>query len=81
MHHAAFLAEIAPADIARVALPEAIDPFESFVADLTGAEMGLQALGFTGVDPDLLQELLQVRRMVESGDPIQARMPYTLHIH
>lgn len=81
VQHAAFLAEIAPEDVDRVALPEATDPFESFVADLTGAEMGLQALGFTGVDPDVLHELWQVRRMVESGDPIQARMPYTLHIH
>ena len=80
VQYAAFLAEIGPEDIVRVALPEATDPFESFVADLTGAELGLQALGFAGVDSDLLQELWQVRRMVESGDPIQARMPYTLHI-
>ena len=63
-----------------MALPEAKDPFESFVEDLTGVEAGLHALGFTGVEEELLRELWQVRRMVETGDPIQARMPYSLRI-
>ena len=48
--------------------------------DLAGVEMGLQAMGFTGVEEDVLRELLQVRRMVETGDPIQARMPFSLRI-
>ena len=78
--YAAQLASIEQDDIRRVALPEAKDPFESFVEDLTGVEAGLHALGFTGVEEELLRELWQVRRMVETGDPIQARMPYSLRI-
>ena len=80
MAHAAQLASIEQEDVRRVALPEAKDPFESFVEDLAGVEMGLQAMGFTGVEEDVLLELLQVRRMVETGDPIQARMPFSLRI-
>ena len=78
--YAAQLASIEQDDIRRVALPEAKDPFESFVEDLTGVEAGLHALGFTGVEEELLRELWQVRRMVETGDPIQARLPYSLRI-
>ena len=78
--HAAALADIALEDVDRVALPEAGDPFETFIQDLTGAELGLQAMGLTGVDEAMLRELWQVRRMVETGDAIQARLPYSLHI-
>ena len=78
---AAELANLDRADVRRVALPEAQDPFEAFMEDLTGVEAGLQALGFTGVEEGLLRELWQVRRMVESGDPIQARLPFTLHVN
>ena len=78
--HAAALADIALEDVDRVALPEAGDPFEAFIHDLTGTELGLQAMGLTGVDEAVLLELWQVRRMVETGDPIQARLPYSLHI-
>ncbi len=77
---AAELAGIDRDDVRRVALPEAQDPFEAFLEDLTGVEAGLQALGFTGVEENLLRELWHVRRMVDSGDPIQARLPFTLHI-
>lgn len=78
--HAAQLAGIETDEVKRVALPEARDPFEAFVEDLAGVESGLQALGFTGVEEDVLRELWQVRRMVETGDPIQARMPFSLRI-
>ncbi len=78
---AAELANLDRDDVRRVALPEAQDPFEAFMEDLTGVEAGLQALGFTGVEEGLLRELWQVRRMVESGDPIQARLPFTLHVN
>ena len=78
--HAALMAELDVEDIDRVALPEAGDPFETFIQDLTGADLGLQAMGLTGVDEAMLRELWQVRRMVETGDPIQARLPYSLHI-
>jgi protease-4 len=77
---AAELAQLDRNDIRRVALPEAQDPLEAFFEDLAGVEMGLPALGFTGVERDVLQELWQVRRMVETGDPIQARLPFTLRI-
>ena len=76
--HAAQLAGID--EVKRVALPEARDPFEAFVEDLAGVESGLQALGFTGVEEEMLRELWQVRRMVETGDPIQARLPFSLRI-
>ena len=78
--HAAQLADIAEDDVRRVALPEAQDPFQALVEDLTGVKAGLQTLGFTGVEEEVLQELWQVRRMVETGDPIQARLPYSLRI-
>jgi len=78
---AAELANLDRDDVRRVALPEAQDPFEAFMEDLTGVEAGLQALGFTGVEEGLLRELWQVRRMVDSGDPIQARLPFTLHVN
>ena len=81
VYHAAQLAGLERDDVRRVALPEAQDPFEAFMEDLTGVEAGLQALGFTGVEEELLRELWQVRRMVESGDPIQARLPFTLHVN
>ena len=77
----AYAAELASIDeVKRVALPEARDPFEAFVEDLAGVESGLQALGFTGVEEEVLRELWQVRRMVETGDPIQARLPFSLRI-
>lgn len=78
---AAELANLNRDEVRRVALPEAQDPFEAFMEDLTGVEAGLQTLGFTGVEQELLRELWQVRRMVESGDPIQARLPFTLHVN
>ena len=78
--HAAQLADIAEDDVRRVALPEAQDPFQALVEDLTGVKAGLQTLGFTGVEEEVLQELWQVRRMVETGDPVQARLPYSLRI-
>ena len=78
--HAAQLAGIDKDKVRRVALPESKDPFESFVEDLAGVDAGLVALGFAGVEQDVLSELLQVRRMVETGDPIQARLPFTLRI-
>jgi len=74
------LAGIDKDKVRRVALPESKDPFESFVEDLAGVDAGLVALGFAGVEQDVLSELLQVRRMVETGDPIQARLPFTLRI-
>lgn len=77
---AAELAGLDRDDVRRVALPESQDPLEAFLEDLTGVKSGLQALGFTGVEEELLNELWQVRRMVETGDPIQARLPFTLHV-
>ena len=80
IHYAAQLADIDRGDIRRVALPETKDALESIVEDLVGIESDLQVLGFSGVEKDILQDLWQVRRMVNTGDPIQARLPYRLRI-
>jgi protease IV len=78
---AAELANLDRDDVRRVALPEAQDPFEAFFEDLSGVEAGLSTLGFVGVEQDVLTELWQVRRMIQSGDPVQARLPFNLRIH
>jgi len=78
--YAAELAGIEKEDVKRIALPEARDPLEAFVEDLAGVDSDLKVLGLTGVEEEVLRELWQVRRMVETGDPIQARLPFTLRI-
>ena len=79
--YAADLAGIDQTDIAVVVLPEAPDPLEEWLDDMAGINATLQALGLTGVEGNLLQEIWQVRRMVESGDPIQTRMPFYMNIN
>lgn len=78
--YAAELAGIEKEDVKRIALPDARDPLEAFVEDLAGVDSDLKVLGLTGVEEEVLRELWQVRRMVETGDPIQARLPFTLRI-
>lgn len=62
----------------RVYLPEQQDPFEAFIEDLTGVEVVLQQFGFSVAD---LHELRSLKRMVEQGDRVQARLPYRIDIH
>ena len=67
--YAADLAGIDQTDIAVVVLPEAPDPLEEWLDDMAGINGTLQALGLTGVEGNLLQEIWQVRRMVRVWRP------------
>ncbi len=62
----------------RVYLPAQQDPFEAFVEDFAGVEMALRQLGF---DPALVSDFRAAARMVERGDRVQARMPFSLRFH
>lgn len=62
----------------RVYLPAQQDPFEAFVEDFAGVEMALHQLGF---DPALVSDFRAAARMVERGDRVQARMPFSLRFH
>ena len=67
-------------EIEKVFLPEFKDPLEMFIEDLTGVRSGLEALNLLGADDRVIDEIISVKRMIESGDVIQARMPYNLYI-
>ena len=62
-------------------LPEIRDPFEVFIEDLTGVRSSLDALGLLGEDNSTLLEILSVKRMLESDDIYQTRLPFTLHFN
>ena len=51
-----------------------------FIKDLTGIRSGLEALNLLGADERVIDEIISVKRMIESNDVIQARMPYNLYI-
>ena len=59
-------------------LPEIRDPFEVFMEDLTGVSAGFDALGFVAGDNSTLLEIISVKRMVESNDIYQTRLPFSL---
>lgn len=63
-----------------VFLPEAIDPLEAFVQDLVGAEVLGDALIQAGIPAERWNQWLTVKRMVESKDRIQARMPFWIEV-
>jgi protease-4 len=63
-----------------VFLPEAIDPLEAFVQDLAGAEVLGDALIQAGIPAERWNQWLAVKRMVESKDHIQARMPFWIDV-
>ena len=63
-----------------VFLPEAMDPLQAFVEDLAGAEMLGEALVKAGIPEEKWRQWLSVKRMVESKDRIQARLPYGIEI-
>jgi len=63
-----------------VFLPEAMDPLQAFVEDLAGAEMLGEALVKAGIPEEQWRQWLSVKRMVESKDRIQARLPYGIDI-
>ena len=63
-----------------VFLPEAKDPFEQFVEELAEADLLMEALASAGVSEKQLNHWLSVRRMLNSDDRIQARLPYFIEI-
>jgi protease-4 len=67
-------------DLERVYLPKQKDPFEAMIEDFVGIESGLNALNLLGVSDVYLKDVLDVKHMVESGEVIQARLPFNLHI-
>ena len=68
-------------DAEHIYLPEVRDPFEVFIEDLTGVRSSLNALGLIGEDNSTLLEILSVKRMLESDDIYQTRLPFTLHFN
>jgi protease-4 len=79
--HAAELAGLDSLDEAGIVfLPETVDPLEAFVRDLAGAEMLGDALVSAGIPAEQWRQWLSVKRMVDSKDAIQARMPYYIDI-
>jgi protease-4 len=64
----------------KVYLPEMKDPIEQIIEDMMGVHSGLEAMNLLGADPAILKEVLGMKRMIESGDIYQTRLPFTLHI-
>ena len=67
-------------DAERVFLPKMKDPFEQLIEDLTGVKSNIDALNLLGAEDSYLKEVLEVKKLVESGEVIQTRMPFNLHI-
>ena len=65
-------------DANLIYLPEIRDPFEVLIEDLTGVRAGFDALGFVAGDNSMLNEIISVKRMVESKDIYQTRLPFSL---
>jgi protease-4 len=65
-------------DAKLIYLPEIRDPFEVLIEDLTGVHAGFDALGFVAGDNSTLNEIISVKRMVESKDIYQTRLPFSL---
>ena len=65
-------------DANLIYLPEVRDPFEVLIEDLTGVHAGFDALGFVAGDNSTLNEIISVKRMVESKDIYQTRLPFSL---
>ena len=65
-------------DANLIYLPEVRDPFEVLIEDLTGVRAGFDALGFVAGDNSALNEIISVKRMVESKDIYQTRLPFSL---
>jgi len=65
-------------DAKLIYLPEIRDPFEVLIEDLTGVRAGFDALGFVAGDNSALNEIISVKRMVESKDIYQTRLPFSL---
>jgi hypothetical protein len=49
--------------------------------DLTGVRSSFDALALLGEDNATFLEILSVKRMLESNDIYQTRLPFTLHFN
>lgn len=65
-------------DAKLIYLPEILDPLEALIKDLTGVRAGFDALGFVAGDNTTINEIISVKRMVESKDIYQTRLPFSL---
>ncbi len=77
IEYAESLIEDGPAT--KVYLPEVQDPFEQIMEDMMGVRAGLDALEMLGTDSWVIDEIISVKKMIESGDIYQTRMPFSLH--
>ncbi len=66
-----------------VELPEAVDPFEQFLAEFAGVSAAVAMAEAAGIKDDVVAPLLEVEALLTAAphDRIQARLPYTLRIH
>ena len=63
-----------------VYLPEMKDPIEAFIEQFAGVTVAGEVLEHMGMSQLQTLELMRVHRMLESGDRVQARMPYLIDI-
>ena len=66
-----------------VELPEAVDPFEQFVAEFAGVSSAMAIAEAAGIEGDVLAPFLQVEALLNAApqDRVQARMPYTIRLY
>ena len=66
-----------------VELPEAVDPFEQFVAEFAGVSSAMAIAKAAGIEGDVLASLLEVEALMNAApqDRVQARMPYTIRLY
>ena len=67
-------------DHERVFLPEMKDPIEAFIEDIAGVQTELNTLTLLGADPTMIKDILAVKRVIESGEVAQARLPFNIQI-
>ena len=63
-----------------VYLPEMKNPIEAFIEEFAGVTVAGEVLERMGMSELQTLELMRVHRMLESGDRVQARMPYLIDI-
>jgi protease IV len=63
-----------------VYLPEMKNPLEAFIEEFAGITVAGEVLEYMGMSEQQTLELMRVHRMLESGDRVQARMPYLIDI-
>ena len=56
------------------------DPIEALIEDIAGVHTELNALKLLGADPNIIKDILEVKRVIESGEVAQARLPFNIQI-